>query len=106
MTELKVGLAAGQELALFRSRPDQEQARRPRKRAPFPNFGDVTKDIVSLNQWPDRRVTPALRAGVAPGTVDVDLNVEDKSPLHASLEVNNRQSPSTTPTPSQRHRAL
>lgn len=66
------------------------------KEGSVPNFGDVTKDIVSLNQWPDRRVTPALRAGVAPGTVDVDLNVEDKAPLHASLEVNNRQSPSTT----------
>jgi hemolysin activation/secretion protein len=66
------------------------------KEGTVPNFGDVTKDIVSLNQWPDRRVTPALRAGVTPGTVDVDLAVEDKPPLHASLEVNNRQSPSTT----------
>ncbi|MBK0795175.1 ShlB/FhaC/HecB family hemolysin secretion/activation protein, partial [Escherichia coli O25b:H4-ST131] len=57
------------------------------KEGTVPNFTDVTKDIVSLNQWPDRRVTPALRAGVAPGTVDVDLNVEDKAPIHASLEV-------------------
>lgn len=63
----------------------------------LPNFKEVTKDIVSLNRWPDRRVTPALRAGVAPGTVDVDLNVEDTFPLHGSLELNNRQSPSTTP---------
>lgn len=61
-----------------------------------PEFGAVTKDIVALNQWPDRRVTPALRAGVTPGTVDVDLNVEDKLPLHASVEFNNRQSPSTS----------
>jgi len=66
------------------------------KEGSVPNFNDVTKDIVSLNQWPDRRITPALRAGVAPGTVDVDLNVEDKAPFHASLEANNRQSPSTT----------
>ncbi|MES2194862.1 MAG: ShlB/FhaC/HecB family hemolysin secretion/activation protein [Pseudomonadota bacterium] len=63
----------------------------------LPNFGSVTKDIVSLNRWPDRRVTPALRAGVAPGTVDVDLNIEDTLPLHGSAELNNRQSPSTTP---------
>jgi hemolysin activation/secretion protein len=63
----------------------------------LPNFDAVTKDIVSLNQLPDRRVTPALRAGVTPGTVDVDLNVEDKLPLHGSVELNNRQSPSTTP---------
>jgi hemolysin activation/secretion protein len=68
------------------------------KEGAVPNFGAVTKDIVSLNQWPDRRVTPALRAGVTPGTVDVDLNVEDKAPLHASAEYNNRQSPNTTPT--------
>jgi hemolysin activation/secretion protein len=62
-----------------------------------PNFGDVTKDIVSLNQWPDRKVTPALRAGATPGTVDVDLNVDDTLPLHGSVELNNRYSPNTTP---------
>jgi hemolysin activation/secretion protein len=63
----------------------------------LPNFQAVTKDIVALNLWSDRRVTPALRAGVTPGTVDVDLNVEDTFPLHGSLELNDRQSPSTTP---------
>jgi hemolysin activation/secretion protein len=63
----------------------------------LPNFNDVTKDIVALNQLPDRKVTPALRAGATPGTVDVDLNVEDKLPLHGSVELNNRQSPNTTP---------
>ncbi|WP_246791525.1 ShlB/FhaC/HecB family hemolysin secretion/activation protein [Bradyrhizobium commune] len=67
------------------------------KEGTLPNFQDVTKDIVALNRWTDRRVTPALRAGVAPGTVDVDLNVEDTFPLHGSLELNNKQSPSTTP---------
>ncbi len=68
------------------------------KEGSVPNFNDVTKDIVALNQWPDRRVTPALRAGVAPGTVDVDLNVEDTAPIHGTLEYNNRKSPSTTDT--------
>jgi hemolysin activation/secretion protein len=67
------------------------------KEGALPNFKDVTKDIVALNRWPDRRVTPALRAGVTPGTVDVDLNVEDTYPMHGSVELNNRQSPSTTP---------
>jgi len=43
-------------------------------------------------------VTPALRAGDTPGTVDVDLNVEDKAPIHGTFEVNNRQSPNTTPS--------
>jgi hemolysin activation/secretion protein len=63
----------------------------------LPNLNEVTKDIVALNQLADRKVTPALRAGIAPGTVDVDLNVEDKLPLHASVELNNRQSPNTKP---------
>jgi hemolysin activation/secretion protein len=66
------------------------------KEGTLPNFKDVTSDIVALNQWPDRRVTPALRAGVAPGTIDVDLNVEDKPPIHASVELNDRQAPNTT----------
>jgi hemolysin activation/secretion protein len=63
----------------------------------LPNLNEVTKDIIALNQLPDRKVTPALRAGLAPGTVDVDLNVEDKLPLHASVELANRQSPNTKP---------
>lgn len=62
-----------------------------------PNFNAVTQDIVGLNQQPDRRVTPALRAGVTPGTIDVDLNVEDTFPLHGSVELNNRYSQDTTP---------
>jgi hemolysin activation/secretion protein len=62
-----------------------------------PNFNQVQQDIVSLNQQPDRKVTPTLRAGVTPGTVDVDLNVEDMLPLHGSLEINNRYSQNTTP---------
>lgn len=62
-----------------------------------PNINDVQRDIVGLNQWPDRTVTPALRAGRAPDTVDVDLQVNDHLPLHASLELNNRQSIDTKP---------
>jgi hemolysin activation/secretion protein len=60
------------------------------------NFNDVPREIVALNQNPDRRVTPALRAGETPGTVDVDLNVVETSPLHASVELNNRRSANTT----------
>lgn len=62
----------------------------------LPNFNDVSRDIVGLNQQPDRRVTPTLRAGVAPGTVDVDLQVEDRLPLHGSIELNNRYSADTS----------
>lgn len=63
-----------------------------------PNLKQVLeKDVPALNKWPDRRITPTLRAGVTPGTVDVDLNVEDTHPLHGSFEINNRFGPSTTP---------
>jgi len=61
-----------------------------------PDMNQVTKEIVALNRLPDRRVTPVLRQGVEPGTVDIDLNVEDKLPLHGSLELNNRYSANTT----------
>ena len=61
-----------------------------------PNFNDVQHDIVALNQLPDRRITPSLRPGVIPGTVDVDLEVKDSLPLHGSVELNNRASANTT----------
>jgi len=62
-----------------------------------PDLKQVGKEIVALNRLGDRRVTPVLRQGVEPGTVDIDLNVEDKLPLHGSLELNNRYSANTTP---------
>ena len=62
-----------------------------------PNFNDVTQDIVALNQWPDRRVTPSLKPGVIPGTVDVELDVKDTFPFHGSIELNNRFSADTDP---------
>jgi len=61
-----------------------------------PDMNRVTKDIVGLNRLADRRVTPVLRQGAEPGTVDIDLNVEDKLPVHGSLEINNRYSANTT----------
>ncbi|MDA8260360.1 MAG: ShlB/FhaC/HecB family hemolysin secretion/activation protein [Betaproteobacteria bacterium] len=61
-----------------------------------PYFPDVQKEIAALNTAPDRRVTPVLRAGKSPGTVEVDLKVDDKPPLHGSIEANNRYSPNTT----------
>ena len=61
-----------------------------------PNFNDLTRETIALNQWPDRRVTPALKPGIEPGTYDIDLNVKDTFPLHGSVELNNRYSPDTT----------
>ncbi|QXQ05301.1 ShlB/FhaC/HecB family hemolysin secretion/activation protein [Sphingosinicellaceae bacterium] len=72
------------------------------KRAPslaagtVPDFTAVQRDIVGLNRSADRKVSPAVTAGVAPGTVDVVLNVADKLPLHGTLEVNNFSSVATS----------
>ena len=61
-----------------------------------PNFQAVQREMLALNQWPDRSVSPSIKAGAEPGTVDVDLKVEDKNPLHASVELNNRYSQFTS----------
>ena len=62
-----------------------------------PNFNDVQRDIIALNQLGDRQITPSLKPGAVPGTVDVELTVKDKLPLHGSIELNNRYSANTTP---------
>ncbi len=63
-----------------------------------PNFPEMQKQLAGLNRSADRRVTPVLRAGKTPGTVEVDLKVKDQLPLHGSLELNSRQIPNTTLT--------
>lgn len=63
-----------------------------------PNFTELQRDIVALNTSADRKVTPEVKAGVAPGTVDVVLNVEDRTPFHATVEINNYSSAATTDT--------
>ncbi len=60
------------------------------------DFNAVTREIIALNQHPDRRVSPEMKPGFEPGTVDVDLHVKDTLPLHGSLEFNNRYSADTT----------
>jgi hemolysin activation/secretion protein len=63
-----------------------------------PNLPAVQSQLSALNsRSPDRRVTPVLKAGATPGTLDVDLKVEDKLPLHGSLELNNRYTADTSP---------
>jgi hemolysin activation/secretion protein len=47
-------------------------------------------------ETPDRSVVPVLKAGSAPGTVDLSLQVHDTLPLHGSLELNNQASLDTS----------
>ena len=61
------------------------------------DFTAVPRAVVRLNQRRDLRVTPEIKPGSEPGTLDVDLSVEDRLPLHGSLEVNNRYNEGTTP---------
>ena len=63
-----------------------------------PNFKEVTEQLAGVNRTADRRVTPLLRPGKATGTTEVDLMVEDKSPFHGNVEINNKYSANTTPT--------
>lgn len=60
------------------------------------NFNDVTRDVVGLNKLAERRVQPKIEPGFEPGLWNIDLMVEDKSPLHGSIELNNRNSANTT----------
>jgi hemolysin activation/secretion protein len=61
-----------------------------------PNFKAVTEQLATVNRSADRRVTPLLRPGRTPGTTEVDLTVEDRFPLHGSLDLNNKYSANTT----------
>lgn len=44
----------------------------------------------------DRQVTPIFRAGTTPGKTEVELRVKDTLPLHGSVEMNGRNSESTS----------
>ncbi|WP_422932685.1 ShlB/FhaC/HecB family hemolysin secretion/activation protein [Sphingobium cupriresistens] len=55
----------------------------------------LQRDVAEANRFPDRTITPRFRSGGQPGTVDVELKVDDKSPFHGSVELNNDNSPNT-----------
>lgn len=63
-----------------------------------PNFNKLQDQLTQLNESGNLRVVPVLRAGTLPGTVDVQLDVEDRNPITWNVELNNRQSANTTPT--------
>lgn len=89
VTELRVGRLRVTDARYFS--PEGIRARAPSlAEGGVPDYQDVARDIAALNRSVDRTVTPTLRAGDAPGTVDVDLQVEDRLPVHGSLEVNDR----------------
>lgn len=61
------------------------------------NMNEAQKELTQLAaESPDRQVTPVMRAGQTPGTVEVELEVKDELPVHGSLELNARNSINTT----------
>ena len=62
-----------------------------------PHLPTAQGQLLALNsKLPDRSVTPVLRPGKTPGTVEVDLKVKDELPLHGSVDVNDRYSVDTS----------
>lgn len=57
---------------------------------------NVQSELAELNRNPDLKVAPILMPGKELGTIDVELKVKDKLPLHGSLELNNRNTHATT----------
>lgn len=63
-----------------------------------PHFPTAQAQLDTLSRTQNRQVSPILRPGKSPGKVEVDLQVQDKLPLHGSLELNDRFAPSTSRT--------
>lgn len=62
-----------------------------------PNLPVMQKQLAELSdKSPDRKITPVLRAGETPGTLEVDLKVKDELPLHGRVELNGRNTSSTS----------
>lgn len=61
-----------------------------------PDFTQAQQQLTDLNRSADRQVIPVLKPGALPQTVDVDLKVDDHSPLHGTLDLNNDNSPGTS----------
>jgi hemolysin activation/secretion protein len=61
-----------------------------------PNFNELQQELTQLSTTrPDLQVTPILAAGTQPGTLDVELKVQDELPLHGSVELNDSQAVDT-----------
>ncbi len=77
--------------------PSEIKARIPElAEGKVPNFNKVQEQLNAVNRGANVRVTPILRAGTVPGTVEVQLDADDQLPLHGSVEYSNRQTPNTT----------
>lgn len=60
-----------------------------------PDFNQAQAELTVLNRTGKRQVMPLVKQGALPGTMDVDLKVEDQSPWRATLGLNNDYSADT-----------
>ncbi|MDC8757972.1 ShlB/FhaC/HecB family hemolysin secretion/activation protein [Janthinobacterium fluminis] len=60
-----------------------------------PDFAQAQVELGALNRNPKRQVMPLVRQGALPGSMDVDLKVDDSSPWRASAGLNNDYSADT-----------
>jgi hemolysin activation/secretion protein len=65
------------------------------KEGVVPDFNQAQVELTALNSTPKRQVMPLVKPGALPGTMDVDLKVQDESPWRASLGLNNDYSADT-----------
>ncbi|MBN8758137.1 MULTISPECIES: ShlB/FhaC/HecB family hemolysin secretion/activation protein [Variovorax] len=65
------------------------------KEGGVPNFNTAQAELSALNRSPKRQVMPLVRQGSMPGTMDVDLKVDDSNPWRASVGLNNDYSADT-----------
>ena len=57
----------------------------------------LQSEIAQASHFPDMQISPQFKPGKVQGEIDVDLNVSDEVPWHASVELNNDYSPTTKP---------
>ena len=60
-----------------------------------PDFTQAQAELTALNQTGRLQVMPLVRQGALPGTMDVDLKVQDRNPWRASAGLNNDRSADT-----------
>jgi len=62
-----------------------------------PHMPSVEKQLTALAaESSDRQISPVLKVGDRPGTLDAELKVKDELPLHGSVEMNGRNSVGTS----------
>lgn len=65
------------------------------KEGEVPDFNKAQTELTALNRGAKRQVMPLVKQGAVPGTMDVDLKVDDSSPWRASAGLNNDYSADT-----------